>query len=78
MAWYEANKADFVPKNMNPPNCPKFRPIERYWANITRKMKKTGTVVKKDKDIAVRVITAATGATRALVRSFFPVLKFHL
>lgn len=27
LAWYEANKVDFVPKAKNPPNCPELRPI---------------------------------------------------
>lgn len=25
---------DFVGKEVNPPNCPELRPIERYWATI--------------------------------------------
>ena len=27
--WYEENQVDVIPKVMNPPNCPQFRPIER-------------------------------------------------
>ena len=32
--WYKVNNVDVVPKDMNPPNCPQFRPIEKYWAIV--------------------------------------------
>lgn len=44
--WYQTNQVDFVPKHMNPPNCPQFRPIERYWAIVKAKLKKNAGVVK--------------------------------
>lgn len=43
--WYQDNKIDFIPKNMNPPNCPDLRPIELFWATIKKKMfKNSGSV----------------------------------
>jgi hypothetical protein len=39
--WYEANNVDFVPKNMNPPNVPQIRPIEKYWAISKQYLRKT-------------------------------------
>lgn len=39
--FYEAQSIPIVPKEANPPNCPELRPIEKYWANIKRKLKKT-------------------------------------
>ena len=32
----------FVGKEVNPPNCPELRPIERYWAIIKRHLRKDG------------------------------------
>ena len=28
--WYETNGVSVVPKDVNPPNCPNFRPIENF------------------------------------------------
>lgn len=41
LAWYEANNVDFVPVEANPPNCPHLRPIEKYWALIKQKLRKS-------------------------------------
>lgn len=30
--WYTSKDITFVPKDMNPPNCPEIRPIEEFWA----------------------------------------------
>lgn len=46
--WYKDNKVDVIPKFMNPPNCPEFRPIERYWAIMKRKLKNTGRTIKNE------------------------------
>lgn len=46
MEWYQANKVAVMPKIMNPPNCPQFRPIEKYWAIVKRMLKKNGGVVQ--------------------------------
>lgn len=40
LEWYNANNINFVPKALNPPNCPELRPIERLWANIKRYSRK--------------------------------------
>jgi hypothetical protein len=42
--WYRDNNIDFIEKNINPPNCPKLRPIELYWVIIKIKLfKNTGS-----------------------------------
>lgn len=46
--WYKENNVNFVEKNMNPPNCPFLRPIERYWAQIKGELRKKG---KENKDV---------------------------
>ena len=45
-AWYLKEKVKFVEKDMNPPNCPELRAIERYWAIIKSMLKKDGRVIK--------------------------------
>lgn len=44
--WYQNNGVDFIPKHMNPPNTPQFRPIEKYWAIVKAKLKKNGGIVQ--------------------------------
>lgn len=45
MEWFDANGVDKVEKDMDPHNCPQFRPIDKYWANVMRMIKKNGRVV---------------------------------
>lgn len=42
MKWFEDNEVDVIPKIQNPPNCPKLRPIEEFWAIVKKKLKKIG------------------------------------
>lgn len=39
--WYRDYNKDFIVKNINPPNCPQFRPIERFWPIVKWKLKKS-------------------------------------
>lgn len=39
--WYDSENLDYVKKELNPPNCPELRPIERFWAIIKRDLKQT-------------------------------------
>lgn len=41
MEWYETNNVNVVPKDVNPPNVPELRPIERYWALCKRNLKES-------------------------------------
>jgi transposase len=34
----EELKIQYVPKEENPPNVPQIRPIEKFWANLKRKV----------------------------------------
>lgn len=38
--WYEKQNIEYVKKEMNPPNCPEVRPIEKFWAVIKSDLKK--------------------------------------
>ena len=39
--WYDNENLDYVKKELNPPNCPELRPIERLRATIKRDLKQT-------------------------------------
>lgn len=51
LEWFETNSVHFVPKDMNPPNCPELRPIETYWAMMKRELRKTKENVKDANDM---------------------------
>lgn len=53
------NGIRFVEKDMNPPNVPRCRPIERYWAMAKQNLLKTGKVAKDAKDLTRRFAVAA-------------------
>lgn len=44
MEWYKANNIEIVPVQANPPNCPQLRPVEKYWAIIKQKLRKSQKV----------------------------------
>lgn len=44
LQWYKDNGVQFIPKEKNPPNCAQFRPIQKYWAIVKRKLKMKGAV----------------------------------
>lgn len=53
------NNVQYVPKSHNPPNCPQFRPIERYWGIVKRNLRMTGAVATSTKSMALRWNAAA-------------------
>lgn len=59
MEWYRENEVNFVPRDKNPPNCPELRPIEKYWANLKRKLKKSKKVCNNHKDFQIKCRQAA-------------------
>lgn len=44
--WYIVKNVNFVPKELNPPNVPELRPVERYWALVKQKLQKGREQVK--------------------------------
>ncbi len=42
LAEFERLNIPVVPKDSNPPNVPQLRPIEKFWANLKRKVYKNG------------------------------------
>lgn len=59
LKWYEDNGIAVVPKEANPPNCPELRPIEKYWAHLKTKLKKTNKIAKDRSDFKRRCTLAS-------------------
>ncbi|XP_017464756.1 PREDICTED: uncharacterized protein LOC108358113 [Rhagoletis zephyria] len=49
--WFEDNNVHYVRKDLNPPNVPELRPIERYWALMKAKLLKMGKPTKTISEI---------------------------
>lgn len=75
MKWYEENGVDVVTKDMNPPNCPEFRPIENFWGIVKKDLKKTGSVVQNEKQMLGKWKTSAEKVTKELVQDMMAGIK---
>lgn len=53
--WYEANNINFVPKVDNPPNLPQARPIEDFWALLSRKVYNNGWEAQNQEQLRRRI-----------------------
>ena len=53
--WLQTNKIDFVPKETNPPNVPKARPIEDLWAILAGKVYEGGWEAKTEQQLKRRI-----------------------
>lgn len=82
LQWLSENNISFVEKDINPPNCPQLRPIERYWAIVKGIFKKEGSLslsmsdFKKNWSVASRKCTKATvqnlmRGVKSKVRAFY-------
>lgn len=52
--WYEENCVFVVPREMNPPNCPELRPVEKFWAVMKSKCRKMGGECKTIQNFGVK------------------------
>lgn len=76
MEWYKANSVDVIPKEMNPPNCPQLRPIEKFWAIVKGKLKRSGGYVKDIKSMRSKWNQFAGKVTRKDVQKLMrPIRK---
>lgn len=69
LQWYKQNKVDVIPKTMNPPNCPEFRPIERYWSIVKRNLKKSGGKVQDIKGMRSKWVQSSLKVTPEVVQN---------
>lgn len=72
---YEANNVDVLPKRMNPPNCPELRPIERYWAIVKGKMRRSVRNAKNRGAMLVAFNKYAAQVDRKSVRALMANIK---
>jgi len=73
--WYEANQVNIVPKELNPPNCPEFRPIEKYWAIVKDIFRKTRAAITNDKSMLAQWNKCANKVARSLVQDMMSSIK---
>lgn len=55
MDWLEANNIPTVPKQDNPPNVPQARPIEMFWAVLSRLVYDQGWEAKTEQQLISRI-----------------------
>lgn len=60
---------ELVPKELNPPNCPQLRPIEKYWAICKRNMFNQGGVAEDLKEFKKKWTRAAKKVTEEVVQN---------
>lgn len=68
LEWYEENDVTVVPIEANPPNCPHLRPVEKYWAQIKQKLRKSGKVAKNYASFARFWLGASNKVTEPVVK----------
>lgn len=49
--WYQSEGIQFVPKRLNPPNCPELRPVEHFWAIMKRKLMEGKWTIRSAKEM---------------------------
>lgn len=75
LGWYQENKVDLIPKGMNPPNVPEFRPIEKFWAIGKRKFKATRRTIRNEKDMLFAWTEAVNKIESSTVRTMMGTIK---
>lgn len=75
LEWYKANKVDVVEKDMNPPNCPEVRPIERYWAIMKRHLQKNVKAATSVNDFKKKWNRASDKVTDLVVQNLMKNIK---
>lgn len=69
MKWFKDNNIAVVPKDFNPPNCPQFRGIEKFWAVVKGNLKKTGSSAKTIDSLKKKWIQQANKVSPDVVRA---------
>lgn len=53
--WLQEHNVPMVPKEANPPNVPKARPIEDFWAILAMKVYEGGWEAKTERQLSLRI-----------------------
>jgi hypothetical protein len=67
--FMNANGINVVPKDMNPPNVPQCRPIERYWAKVKDKLRTTQQSATSIKDFKLKWKRASKAVDESTVKN---------
>jgi hypothetical protein len=53
--WLAEKTIPFIKKQLNPPNAPQIRPIERFWAHLKTKVYADGWTAKSEDELCRRI-----------------------
>lgn len=73
-----SNNVQCVPKEMNPPNCPQLRPIERYWALVKAELRKNCDPAVAEQDFHKKWKKHANKVNQTTVQNLMAGLKKKL
>lgn len=68
LQWYESNGVQIVPKELNPPNSPHIRPVEKYWALVKQQLRKHQKIATNALSFQKYWIAAAKKIDETVVR----------
>jgi hypothetical protein len=75
LEWFNTNQVAVIPKDINPPNCPKLRPIEEYWSIIKQMLCKNGGGVSNKAQMCTKWNYFAEKVAPALVHKLMGAIK---
>lgn len=73
--WLNENNVNFVRKDMNPPNTPQLRPVERYWASVKSILRKDGKTAKTVRQFKAKWISASKKVSDGFVQRLMERVK---
>lgn len=76
--WINDNEVMFVPKDLNPPNCPELRPIEKYWAIMKGHLLRSGSVARTIPQFRLKWKRAYAQADEKVVQNLMEGVKRKL
>lgn len=75
LKWFDENGIQVVPKDSNPPNCPEFRPIERFWAIAKQFLKKSRGTITDEASMLRQWNRAAASIENSVVQKQMAAIK---
>ena len=76
--YFKSEKIVFVPKDMNPANVPKARPIEDFWGTLKQKVYKGNWSAKNIKSLKLRIAKCLKQMDLKLVQKHIETVKSRL
>ena len=73
--WYKTNGVNFVPKDLNPPNSPELRPIEKYWAIMKHELRKHPKVLTTEQEMLKPWLKAEKNVGSSVVQNLMRGIK---